>query len=279
MVMTLCADARLIRNKSNQGWSVGNNLGIVKAKEIDAKYIVLVNNDIRVDPRWLGIAVKVAESDPRIGVIGFKILEPELGNPDRDASFEIAKASWTNLELSYPKYVGGMAMFVRAEVFDRIGLIDEGFFAYGEENDFQIRARKAGYSIVATNVPVWHHGQGSFGRIPTRAALLQTRNNIQLLIKHASIQQIMQAGATHLRLRCLPSGMSQASCNKSPVERRLRPSNFFVNLTILLYAVVWNLLRLPVTLRKRYKDNQRAGNANLLWGERLTERYHNGSHS
>lgn len=272
LVNALCPDAWLIKSDSNRGWSGGNNLGIAAAIQVGAKYVVLINNDIRVDPRWLDAAVEVAEQDPRVGVVGFQVFEPESGGDDREASFEQAKVSWKALEISYPKYVGGMAMFVRAEVFEQIGLIDEDFFAYGEENDFQIRARKAGYSIVATNVPVWHYGQGSFGRIPTRAALLQTRNNIRLLIKHGSVQQIIQAGVRHLRLRCLPSKMSRTARVQSPVERRLRPSNFLVNFAILLYAVVYNLLRLPATLRKRYEDNHRADVANRLWGKKSTHR-------
>ena len=35
-------------------------------------------------------------------------------------------------------------MFTRTRVFEELGLIDENFFVYGEENDFQIRARRAG---------------------------------------------------------------------------------------------------------------------------------------
>jgi hypothetical protein len=208
------------------------------------------------------MAVNVAEADPRVGVVGFRIFEPSPGDPDGNSGFDIAKAAWSELEVSFPKYVGGMAMFVRAELFPRIGLIDEGFFAYGEENDFQIRARKAGYSVVAINVPVWHYGQAAFGKIPKRAALLQVRNNIRLLIKHGSLSDLVRSGWSHVRRRVM------AHSNKQPgaaVERRLRSSSALAGLAVLLYGVLWNLLNLPGTLKRREQDNRRALEAANLW--------------
>jgi GT2 family glycosyltransferase len=46
-------------------------------------------------------------------------------------------------------WVAGALMMVRREVFDSIGLMDEGYFLYYEETDFALRARKAGWSC-------WH---------------------------------------------------------------------------------------------------------------------------
>lgn len=255
LVAALCPAAQLIRSRLNRGWSGGNNVGIRAALEVGAQYVVLANNDIRVDPRWVSVAVKVAESDPQVGVIGFQVLEPEPGSADRDAGFERAQASWGGIEFSYPKYVGGMAMFVRAELFEQIGLIDEGFFAYCEENDFQIRARKADYKVVAINVPVWHYGQGSFGKIPARAAILQTRNNIRLLIKHGSLSKLLRSGLTHFSRRILPSQTAQT---QSAVERRLRSSSSIENLAILFQAAIWNVWVLPTTLQRRRDDNRKA---------------------
>ena len=263
IVGNVLPDALLIRSERNRGWSGGNNLGIVAAMGMGAKYIVLVSNDIRLDRRWLRVAVEAGEQDPRVGVVGFSVLEPQPGSDDRDAGFEDAVAAWRELKISLPTYVTGAAMLVRSEVFERIGLIDEGFLAYGEEIDFETRARKAGYCVVATNVPVWHYGEGFFGRFRLRAACLNTRHNLRLLIKHASVAQIIRRGMRHLRVRLLrSSGNAKA---QSAVERRLRPSNRFVGLAILLYAVLWNLWHLPATLQRRKEDDRRAQAAHRLW--------------
>jgi len=261
-VNKLCPNALLIRSNYNRGWSGGNNMGILTAMNMEAKYIVFANNDIKVDPRWLWEAVAVAEANPRIGVIGFKILELEPGSQDRDAGFELAKMNWHSLEITCPKYVGGMAMFVRAELLNYIGLFDEDFFAYGEENDFQIRARKAGYEVIEINMPVWHYGQGSFGKIPIRASALQTRHNIRLLIKHGSFLDLMSAAYKYIRLRVLP--FKRVPIN-SAIEKRLQTSTLVVNLSILTWSVLWNIVMLPKTIKRRKEDGFRVAQAKKKW--------------
>jgi GT2 family glycosyltransferase len=262
MVAEVCPSAQLVRAKSNRGWSGGNNLGIQIAIEAGADYIILANNDIRVDPRWIRAAVEIAEADPKIGIIGFRAFVPEPGNPRQDTGFEHASVGFTTVELAYPQYVGGMAMFVRTELFARIGTIDEGFFAYGEENDFQIRTRKAGYSIVSINIPVWHYGQGSFGKIPIRAAVLQTRNNIRLLIKHGTPLELIHAGITHITRRIL---VPRTARPMTGVEQRLQATNPGINMLILIQALGWNMYMLPSTLKRRWQDNRRAAMAKQKW--------------
>jgi GT2 family glycosyltransferase len=254
-VKELCPAALAIRNASNLGWAGGNNVGIVAALEDGAEYVVLANNDVRVDPRWIRVAVGVAEREPRVGVIGFRVCEPEPGRGSWDAGFENARVSWRTVELSNPRYVGGMAMFVRSELCREIGLMDEGFFAYGEENDFQIRARKAGYAVVAVNVPVWHHGQASFGKTPFRASVLQTRHSIRLLLKHGTVLEVLRRGVRHVLrrvCRCAPIHRNGG------VEERLQPRSLALRIKIVLISVAWNLWVLPGTIRRRRHDDRLA---------------------
>jgi len=243
----------VLRSPVNVGWSGGNNLGIAYARRIGAQYIILANNDIRVDKRWVGAAVSVAQQDPRIGIVGFRILEPR--GADEDAGFAQAVADWLGLQVVEARWVDGMAMFVRTSLFEQIGLIDEGFFAYAEDNDLERRARKAGYRIVTTNVPVWHRGQASFGRTPLRAAALQIRNNLRLSLKHDSALGVLYQLLRHFAKGCLPFVKVDGS---DPVARRLRPSNVAVNFALLIYAIIWNLWHLPETLRRRHEDVRRA---------------------
>lgn len=245
-------EVAVLRSPINAGWSGGNNLGIAHARQIGAAYVALANNDIRVDKRWIGVAVSVAEADPRIGIIGFRILEPR--GDDEDAGFAQAVSEWPGLQVVEPRWVDGMAMFVRTSLFERIGTIDEDFFAYAEDNDFERRARKAGYRVVATNVPVWHRGQASFGRTPLRAAALQMRNNLRLSLKHDSVSGVIYQVLRHFAKGCLPLVKLD---RRDPAARRLRPSNVAVNFALLIYAVAWNLWHLPGTLRRRREDAQR----------------------
>lgn len=251
----------VLRSEVNRGWSGGNNLGIARAHELGARYVVLANNDIRVDPRWVKVAVCLAEQDARIGVIGYRILEPRAG--DEDAGFTQAVAEWRELQMADDEIVDGMAMFVRMDLFEQLGPIDEGFFAYGEDNDLERRARRAGYRVVRTNVPIWHRGQGTFGRTPLWSAALQIRNNLRLALKHENAAGVIYQLLRHLAKGCLPF----VSVDRhDPIARRLRPSNPAVNFLILLYAVIWNALHLPATLRRRRADEQRIQRARQQLG-------------
>lgn len=252
MALASAYPVRMIRSSKNLGWSGGNNLGIRQALVEGAQYIVLANNDVRVDSRWISEAVAVAESAPEVAVVGFDVHEPQPLDVDRDAGFTEACHRWTATVTSEPAYVGGMAMLVRSSVFEELGLIDENFFAYGEENDFQLRVRQAGYQVVAINVPVWHHGVGSFSNIPFRASLLQTENNIQLLLKHQGPRQLLRAGLSHLHRRLFAS----SGLRETAVERRLRGPSLAQNVIILLLATGHVLIKTPAILRRRAEDRR-----------------------
>lgn len=245
-------DVSLVRSEENRGWSGGNNLGIEQARRLGAEFIALANNDIRVDSRWIVNAVHIARSDPHVGIIGFQILEPQ--QPGDTTAFRQAVDAWSGLEQRDTTVVDGMAMFIRSQMLDHIGLIDEGFFAYAEDNDLVLRARKAGYRVVQINAPIWHHGQGTVGKRLLWAASMQIRNNLRLSIKHDSPGGMLYQWLRLLAKGCLPFVKIDTG---DQVARRLRPSNVVVNFGIWAYASAWNAWNLPATLRRRREDERR----------------------
>jgi len=255
-VSDLWPQAVLIRASRNLGYSRGCNAGIGLALRRGAEYIAVVNNDIRVHPLWLRLAIEFANADPAIGVVGYPCWE---GGDAAEWSGWVQSEPITcnELEASQRRFVHGMAMVIRSELLREIGLFDEGFFAYGEENDLQIRARKAGYRVVELNIPIWHLGEGTSGRTRLRAAFWQTRHNIRLLLKHAGLLETVRRGMGHVRKRLL--ARSQGS--PDPAERRLSYSNRLMRVGLLVAAVAWNLLVLPATLRRRWVDNRRCAQA------------------
>ena len=243
----------MLVSEENRGWSGGNNLGIRRALSRGAAYVVLANNDIRVDRRWVTAVVDIMQRDTRIGIVGFQVFEPRDAATVDDSGFGQAVAEWDGLQISESGTIGGMAMFVRGDLFEQIGLIDEGFFAYAEENDLVWRARKAGYRVIGTNIPVWHCGQGTFGRRPLWAASLQIRNNLRLSLKHDSPAGVLYQVARHFAKGCVPFLIVDPY---DRIARRLRPSNVFVNFVLWVCAVVWNIWHLPRTLSRRREDQR-----------------------
>jgi len=245
----------IIENGRNLGFAAGNNVGLRQALERGADYVVLLNNDMRVDPRWLTHAVAVAESDPRIGVVGFDTIGEYRLNADPDLEqFREYQSAWQKLEVTETEHVAGCALFLRADLLRDMGLLDERFFAYGEEDDLQKRARRAGYRSLRVNVPLWHYNGGSFGKRVLRTAALAQRNHIRVMIKADPLRVAWRRFCAMVVFICWPG----VEYDRSHAHlRRLRPSAYLVNVAILLYAVLWNVLALPATLLARCRDERR----------------------
>jgi GT2 family glycosyltransferase len=253
----------LIQNESNLGWAAGNNMGIRYALDHGADYVVLQNNDTLVDPRWLKAAVQVCEANPHIGIVGFTMLQEYVQGEDPDQEqFKTLSAAWKQVEYEPANHVTGAALFVRARVFHDVGLIDEAYFAYSEEDDLEKRATRAGYQMVRLNVPLWHYNGGFWRKQFLKSSVLAMRNNIRCMLKNDTRDSVWRQVKWLIRFVCPPRRQFD---ERIPHFRRLRPSNFVVNSAILAYAFLWNFLFLPATLRARHEAEQRIVQAQQRW--------------
>ncbi|MFQ5685045.1 MAG: glycosyltransferase family 2 protein [Candidatus Scalindua sp.] len=239
----------IISNKKNLGWAGGNNVGIRHALSQDADYIALVNDDVLFDPRWINEGVKAAENSPLIGIVGFDLYDKKIHNSKE--AFKIALERKIEPEVTETNNVRGVAMLVRRTVFENIGLFDESYFAYGEENDFEIRAKVAGYRMVNVSIPIWHFSEGSFGKRPLWQSYLCIRNTIRLAIKNKSFFDVIRTIYSLFNVGCNPF------CRigkEDYVNQRFRPKGVLFNFFLILICLVWNLVFIPQTFWKRYQD-------------------------
>ncbi|MDP3999867.1 MAG: glycosyltransferase family 2 protein [bacterium] len=179
---------RLVANKRNRGFAAANNQGFAKAR---GDVIVMLNSDTEVPKGALSKLARELERHPEVGVVA-----PQL----RNAAGEVQQsASWrapglltlfleytllnrvlyrmlpavrypgkqllTRAELGKRRDVGdllGACMVFRKELLKEIGTLDERFFVFLEETDFNARVRDAGYGLVyLPTVRVLHHWGGS----------------------------------------------------------------------------------------------------------------------
>lgn len=139
--------------------AAGNNIGIQKALEDGCSHVLLLNNDIEIPQSFLlkellDLSEKKDESlivpkifyypGGKIWMAGgymdkFRALGVHYGYKKNDA----AKY---NVSL-HCSYAPTCFMLIRKEVFDKVGLMDEKYFAYYDDTDFVLRAGKAGYRI------------------------------------------------------------------------------------------------------------------------------------
>lgn len=200
----------ILRIKRNRGFTGGNNIGmkyILREKKTD--YIVLLSNDVVVDDNFIGTLMKQASRYPDAGIFCTKIYFYD--EPDT-IWFAGGYIDWKNegAHIGYEKkdnhaydaaitckYVTGCAMLIKKEVLEKIGLLDESFFAYQEDVDFCIRARKAGYKCMYIPSPrVWHKVGSTLkkeGRMSPLIRYLGTRNKLSMIRKNFGRLRLIEA--------------------------------------------------------------------------------------
>ena len=196
----------LIRNKVNLYFAGGNNKAL---KMANGDYICLLNNDTIVSPAFIEIMVEFLEKNPDAGMISPKIKVYKNRNYIwyAGASVNLRKANVSVLrggyesdpqnqkynEVELTDYAAGTALFLKKEVIDNIGLLDEIFFMYFEETDWNLRAKKKGYKIyyVPTTI-IYHKVSPILGK---KARLLKQffiKRNSQILVwKHAKFIDLL----------------------------------------------------------------------------------------
>lgn len=162
MVKTKFPQVKLIENNANLGFSKGNNVAI---RQATGKYILLLNSDTVVQPDAFDAMVRKAESDPQIGVVGPKVLlasgelDPSarrhFPNPANAFLRLFGLKKFSNYNITAPigeemevDAVTGACMLVPKTVIDKVGMLDEDYFFYGEDLDWCFRIKEAGYKVV-----------------------------------------------------------------------------------------------------------------------------------
>jgi GT2 family glycosyltransferase len=243
---------KIIQNAKNLGCAGSMNVGIRDAMKQGFEWIIILNNDILIDPRWLKESITAALTDPKIGLIGFSV--PIAGVKTPREEFYAAQREYSKVEFKDTKAIPGCAIMVKAEVFENIGLFDEEYFIYGEDNDFEFRAGSAGYRIVQTNIPLWHYAEGASQFIPLKSSYFAMRNTLRIEIKHRGFGpwKIIKWFLRTLRFTCSPFVKIDP---RNTVQRRMRPTNNpFINSSLLFRAFLWNVFNYSMTKSIRRKE-------------------------
>ena len=156
--------ATFIKNEQNLGFSVGNNIGIRYSLERMADFVLLLNNDTEVERDFLAKLLAHANIHKRAGVLSPLVFFGQSEN----IWFSGGKIDWLRMKTVHIKeklkndffssdFISGCAMLVRAEVFRKVGLLDEDFFLYWEDVDFSLRTKKAGFDLsIVANAHIRH---------------------------------------------------------------------------------------------------------------------------
>jgi GT2 family glycosyltransferase len=163
-------EVKLIENKHNSGFSKANNQAIKLAK---GEYILLLNPDTVVESDTFTKAIAYMDAHQNAGGMGVKMIdgqgnflpESKRGLPKPEVAFykifglsklfpksrkfgKYHLSYLDNDEIHEVEILAGAFMFLRKSVLDKIGLLDEDFFMYGEDIDLSYRIITAGYKNI-----------------------------------------------------------------------------------------------------------------------------------
>ncbi len=194
-------DVKIIINPENGGFATGYNQALSK---VEADYYVLLNSDIEVTENWLEPCIELLSSDDKIAAVQPKILS--FHNKEK---FEHAGAAGGYLDKNfYPFCQGrifeevevdsgqynedkevfwatGACLFIKADLYHKMGGLDDDFFAHMEEIDLCWRLKKSDYKIFyCASSTVFHVGGGTLNYMNPRKTFLNFRNSIYMIAKN-----------------------------------------------------------------------------------------------
>jgi len=206
---------RVISLKENTGFVGGNNTGITAALEGGADYVLLLNNDTLVDRGLIKELVKSAQENKDGGVFVPKIyFAPGFEfHKDRYPKFIQGRViwfaggviDWDNVygsnfgvddvdrgqfdEEKETDFATGCALFTSRKVLEKVGLLNEKYFAYLEDLEFSLRAKAAGFKIVYVPTGyLWHKVAQSSAIGSSLNDYFLTRNRLDLGLRNAPLR-------------------------------------------------------------------------------------------
>jgi GT2 family glycosyltransferase len=141
----------LIENKQNLGFSKANNIAFQFVK---TDYFAIINPDCFIDGNSVERIHIVMKQNPDIAIAS-AIHYAGSFNQDKSKIINkkidyIAQKGYSSSHNDYytTRFLSGCFMFIRKEIFDKIGFFDEGFFLYCEDNEICKRVMKNGYKLA-----------------------------------------------------------------------------------------------------------------------------------
>lgn len=185
----------------NYGFAGGYNKALA---QIEADYYVLLNSDVEVTEHWLESLIDYMNNNENVAAC-----QPKILSYSKHTHFEHAGASGGFIDrFGFPFCRGrvfgvveedkgqydsitdvfwatGACLLIRANVYWKVGGLDDDFFAHMEEIDLCWRLKSRGYRVICVpESKVYHIGGGTLNVENPRKTYLNFRNNLLLLYKN-----------------------------------------------------------------------------------------------
>jgi GT2 family glycosyltransferase len=178
-------EVRVVRNDRNVGFTVATNQGIRASR---GRYLLWLNTDTVLHPGSLARLLRFLDEHPATGIVGPKVLnadgtfQPQCRRglptplvallymsgaerllPGRTPATQYLMSHLPVDQANQVAAVSGCCLLARREVWDQIGELDESIFGFGEDIDWCVRARDAGWQVWYYPESVITHLKGQGG--------------------------------------------------------------------------------------------------------------------
>jgi GT2 family glycosyltransferase len=256
----------LVENGKNLGFAGGNNSGIKFAlKRYKPAYFLLLNNDtIIFQKRWLNNLVEAGEESKKNGIVGCKLIYPDksiqhIGFDGRTHLYDSGEMKKLDKNLKNKsekvqevRYVMGAVFMIKNSLIKKIGSLDSDYFPiYGEEIDYCERAKKNNYKIIYTPFSTVIHlrSQTTDPKKMSKHWFFSKKNSIMLEFSNFGFFEIIYWQLTHL-----------GAIFFSKINGRMTFRKDFPKRILLLFkAYFLNLKRLKKIIHKRKNRDE------VLW--------------
>lgn len=189
IVRTEYPTVEVIARSTNDGFAVANNRAL---RDLSTEYVLVLNPDTRIEAGTLDHLIASMDADATIGVMGCRLLTKDgtldhaakrsIPSPLQAASYFALRAvgrtgsGYVRPDLDDDAIadvdaINGAFMLIRAGALSEVGLLDENYWMYGEDLDWCVRFRAAGWRVVYDGSVIAHHLKGGCAPGPRKLRL------------------------------------------------------------------------------------------------------------
>ena len=240
-------------------------------------YIAILNNDIKADQFWLENCIKTIKSSDNNAAVASNMLF--YHNSDTINSqggkftfngygFDINYNKKVNDILKVQRYVLAScwgATLIKVSLLEKIGNLDESYYAYFEDLDWGYRANLLGYKIIfEEKAIIYHKGSAFWKNFHYKKNCLCIKNSIYIILKHYELKNIFKSLSLmffYYFVIYMFGYLINIKREDGEFKKIFNKKNFFFRLkylTIPFYAFGWNIYKIKqiISLRKNIQVNR-----------------------
>lgn len=245
---------RFVSLSRNYGPALARNKGVAVTL---GKYVCFLDTDTEVAPNWAQEALRLLEKNPKVGALQCKLLLMKDKKTIDYLGEYLGSLGFMSPLVPYGEKDNGQydsvqrilaaksaGMFMRKDVFEKIGGFDDDYFIFMEETDLQWRCWLQGYEVVLCPKSVVYHHFASTKNIVDKdfnnylTRFHGTKNYILTLFKNLSTKNLLTILPKHVFLWICLSGYLLITGKLKSAQNILK-------------GVAWNVLNLQISLKKR----------------------------